>query len=289
MINTTLGRSCGPCWMPAAEAVISSNAAASVVIGRIGVLSANRSMTLQAPLLRHHSRPMKSWRLSGRFRKNGVENVRMLQRAFFTLFLFAALDVPRAAACSCAGPLAPCAQAWRVDAVFAGRVLDIRPSDNPGGSQAVRIAVEQRGRGVDADIVEVHSTPQNGVNCGYTFQAGERYVVYASRSASGLTTNMCSGTKRAADASGDLAYLKELAGPPQGVRIFGAVHRVEQDLVTGTTRDFGPVADAVVTLAGERESRTATTGADGTIDVRGLPPGPYTVTMSFPRGLALLG
>src|SRR5687767_13674945 len=44
MINTTFGLSGGDCWMPVAEDVIRSNAAASVVIGRIGDLSAARSM-----------------------------------------------------------------------------------------------------------------------------------------------------------------------------------------------------------------------------------------------------
>jgi hypothetical protein len=231
---------------------------------------------------------MRDAKLPGWIRQNSVQKVRMLRRALFTLLLLTALDIERALACTCAGPLAPCAQAWRVDAVFAGRVLDIRPSD-VRGEQIVRLAVEQRGRGVDADIVDVRSPPQNGANCGYTFAAGERYVVYGHRTPSGLTTNMCAGTKRAAEAAADLAYLSELAGPPRGVRIFGTVRRIEYDLVTFDQRDYGPVAGTVVRIAGKQTSRSVTTGAGGQFDVRDLPLGTYTVSMSFPRGIAFQG
>ncbi len=140
---------------------------------------------------------------------------------------------------------------------------------------------------MDTDIVDIQS-PQN-VNCGYTLQTGERYVVCAFRSPSGLTTNRCAGTKRAAEAAVDLAYLSELAGPPRGGRIFGTVRRTGSDLATSDRRDYGPVAGTIVRIAGEHASRSVTISASGQFDVRDLPLGQYTVSMSFPPGIAFVG
>ena len=160
-----------------------------------------------------------------------VKIVSMVRILVLTLLLVAALCIPPAEACNCVQAGAPCAQFWRVTAVFAGRVVDMRPTDTPG-IMTVRFAVEQRGRGVDSDTVEVASAPQNGTNCGSSFRMGERYVVYAyAGGGDRLTTNMCSGTNLAAQAAADLAFLKEVKGPPRGVRVFGHVRRMEDDLV----------------------------------------------------------
>ena len=132
--------------------------------------------------------------------------------------------------------------------------------------------------------------PQNGANCGYTFTLGQRYFVYAQRTPGGeLTTGMCSGNKLAAAAAVDLAFLKEVTGPPRGVRVFGHVRRVEYHLVTFDSRDYGGVASARVQPVGDRVSREAATGSDGDYDFRGLPAGTYNVTVTPPKGLALAG
>jgi hypothetical protein len=113
--------------------------------------------------------------------------------------------------------------------------------------------------------------------------------VYALASPGGqLTTNMCSGTKLAADGAADLAFLEQVTGPPRGVRVFGHVRRVEDDLVSHR-RDYGGVAGARVNVTGEQTSREGTTGADGNFDFPDLAPGTYTVTVTPPKGLALAG
>jgi hypothetical protein len=216
--------------------------------------------------------------------------VTVTRMAILTILVLGAAGVVPADACSCAGPLAPCSEYWRVSAVFAGTVRDIRPVAERPGVLAVRFDVDRRGRGIDSDSVVIESEPQNGMNCGYTFTVDQRYVVYARQAAGGpLATDMCSGTKRAADAAVDLAFLDEVKGPPRGVRVFGHVRRVEDDLLSFSRHDYGGVAGARVQLAGERVSREATTGADGNYDFRDLPPGTYGVTVTPPKGLALAG
>jgi hypothetical protein len=155
---------------------------------------------------------------------------------------------------------------------------------------AVLFEVDRRGHGIGADTVVVESPPQNGVNCGYTFRLGERYVVYAGVSPTGqLTTSMCSRTKLVADAAEDLTFLDEVTEQSRGVRIFGHVRRVEEDLVSFRRRDYGGVAGARVQIVGDGASREGTTGADGNYDFQDLPAGSYRVTVTPPAGLALAG
>src|SRR4051794_37008575 len=168
-----------------------------------------------------------------------------MRLAMLTIFLLGATGGAAANACSCASPGAPCATYWRVSAAFAGTVREIRPVPERPGILAVRLDVDQRGRGVASDTVVVESAPQNGFNCGYTFAVGQRYVVYAQTAPGGqLTTSMCSGNKLAAVAAVDLAFLREVTGPPRGVRVFGHVRRVERDLVSFSERDEGGVGGA---------------------------------------------
>jgi hypothetical protein len=177
-----------------------------------------------------------------------------------------------------------------VSAVFAGRVEEIRPADGPPGNRAVRFSVERRGRGVSTDTVTIESQQQDGVNCGYTFQVGEQYIVYAIETRDGkLMTHMCAGNRRYADAAADLAFLAEVTGPQRGVRVFGHVRRVEDDLTSFSRRDYGGVADAHVRLVGERAVRETITTQTGDYDFRDLPPGTYQVTVTPPPGLAFAG
>jgi hypothetical protein len=176
-----------------------------------------------------------------------------------------------------------------VSAVFVGTVRDIQPVDGSPFRKLISFDVEQAGRGIAGKRVTVESGVQTGASCGFTFQLGQRYVVYGRGSAAKLTTDMCAGTKLAAEAAEDLAFLKELAGPARGVRIFGTVRRIESDLRSFSEQDFGAARGARIEARGARGSHAATVGADGRFDMRDLPPGTYNVTISLPTGLALAG
>src|SRR5262245_35659654 len=173
----------------------------------------------------------------------------MTRLAMLTFLVVGAASVAPADACSCVLGLAPCMQYWRVSAVFAGTARDIRPVPERPGILAVRFDVDQRGRGIESDTVVVESAPQNGANCGYAINVAQRTVASA-RPAPGkqLTTDRCSGTKLAADAAVDLAFLSEVTGPPRGVRVLGHVQRIEYDLVSFSQHDYGGVPGARVQL-----------------------------------------
>lgn len=103
-------------------------------------------------------------------------------------------------------------------AVFAGRVIDViqpnpvetqnsrrRPTSNPEEIKVVFEVSQVWKGGRKARLMVMTSNSSAG--CGYSFQKGEEYLVYASRQASRLTTGLCSGTKPLSTASEDLAVL----------------------------------------------------------------------------------
>ena len=188
--------------------------------------------------------------------------------------------------------LAPCAQSWHFEAVFAGTVVNIRPMPDTPGVMRVSFNVDARGRGVGSDTVEIVSAVQNGSNCGFTFRLGERYIVYGHTDPSGqLATNMCTGTRLASQAAADIAFIQEVTSRPKGgVRVFGQVRRVEHDLTSpNTRRDNGGVAGARVDLTGDRASRSGVTAPDGRLDSNDLPAGTYRLSVAPPEGLAFAG
>lgn len=207
-------------------------------------------------------------------------------------------------ACTCGPAQAACVAYRNITAMFSGRVVSITPAP-PGNSAtlagvtslttpyrtdtlAIRFALDQPGFGTSGTEAVIYSDPQDGVNCGYSFQLGERYVVRAYAGPGGnLATNMCAGTRPVVQAAADVAFLKELTGPPRGVRLFGIVYRGDDDrLIRSTESRLVGAAGARVVVRGEGLTREQTTRNDGRYDISGLPPGTYSVSMEPPRGLA---
>lgn len=120
-------------------------------------------------------------------------------------------------ACSCL-PTTPQQSLSNSQAVFAGRVIDvIQPNPvetqnsrrrQTSSSEEIKVIFEVskvwKGRRKPQLIV---MTSNSSASCGYSFQKGQEYLVYASSQASRLTTGLCSGTKLLSEASTDLAVL----------------------------------------------------------------------------------
>lgn len=162
-------------------------------------------------------------------------------RALAILALLA-MPLSSAWACSCAGPAAdPCYRAGLAAAAFSGSVLAI--TDQPSqrlptpagvgpiaasrvrageqirfepGVRRVRMRVGEVLSGVSPGQLEVEIvTGFGGGDCGYAFQAGAQYVVYAYRDSQGrLATGICSGTRPVEEASKDIAYFRRMAQAP---------------------------------------------------------------------------
>src|SRR5436853_1034278 len=171
------------------------------------------------------------------------------------------LIAPSAWACSCApiGSNPPCQAAWGVSAVFTGTVTDITEpspiSPPPRGSGATtgrrlanepnpslpprnRVVHMQLGEaffGVPNESKEIEIiTGLGGGDCGYGFQVGTAYVVYAYKNSEGqLGTGICSRTRPVADAAEDLAYLRSIATAPSTGEIRIVRARLDTKAVSG--------------------------------------------------------
>jgi hypothetical protein len=121
------------------------------------------------------------------------------------LGLLTSVIAPRdAAACSCMRPTFEDARSSSA-AIFEGRVDEIAPV---AGADEVRVRfhVTQAWRGVEHESVEIQ-TASNSAACGFPFEAGQHYLVYAGDREGMLMVSLCSRTARMDDASEDRQLL----------------------------------------------------------------------------------
>ena len=110
-----------------------------------------------------------------------------------------------AAACSCAPPPAPEIALQESAAVFVGRVTSVEKSDF---SNKYQFSVSKQWKGVAGKTASI-VTATDSAACGIGFDSDRDYLIYAFKTEGDtqLRTNLCSRTKRAADAATDLAAL----------------------------------------------------------------------------------
>jgi hypothetical protein len=122
-------------------------------------------------------------------------------------FLPVVFSAPKAFACSCSTN--PSNETFENSAaVFIGTVTGIEHSSNNTrlGSYNVQFSVEEAWKGISDPQTTVITSDNDGT-CGYDFQQGIKYLVYAYGSEESLQTGICNRTQPVADAYADLVYL----------------------------------------------------------------------------------
>jgi hypothetical protein len=122
-----------------------------------------------------------------------MRKVALISVALLGLVLFAAES---SFACSCIRTLKPLKvqvkEAFKDStAIFYGEVISITP-----GSEfvvTVKFKVGKSWKGKLTEEVTI-TTPENSAMCGYTFEIGDAYLVYASGTTDSLMTTNCSRT-----------------------------------------------------------------------------------------------
>jgi hypothetical protein len=203
-------------------------------------------------------------------------------------------------ACQCEPSGPSCQNAFQVDAVFAATARSIAPLPEDGPPlrpgelripRAVRVVFEDvvGFRGVSTPAVSV-VTAGSGPACGYEFNVGERYLVYArqAKDGSGLVTGICSRTRPIAQAEDDLRFLQTLSTSRHtSARLYGAVDHRERDPATGEWRAV-PVPNVLVAARGVQGAIDAWTDAHGRYELR-LPAGSYEITAFPPPAFSARG
>jgi Carboxypeptidase regulatory-like domain/Tissue inhibitor of metalloproteinase len=204
---------------------------------------------------------------------------------FAALIVF--LVVPREIhACSCAGSGSPCEAYGKASAVFTGIVTGgslilIKDGDEEYQQQKVSFAIEESFRGVEGAQTEV-ITGLGDSDCGFDFERGKRYLVYAYRSEQDkrLYTSICSRTRALSEANEDLKYLRGLSSASPGVHIYGEVQKI-----AGSWSQSKPMAGVKVNIDGEKRQAETVTDFMGHFSIAGLPGGAYKVKISLPQGV----
>jgi hypothetical protein len=127
-------------------------------------------------------------------------------------------------ACTCIPPKSPSKELEQSAAVFSGKVIEIRISEEEtdifAQVEAV-LEVERAWKGVDKKTVSVLTSSHSSA-CGYGFKKGERYLVYAGGNRDEkLITSICSRTRRMNEAGDDL---RELGEGKEIVAVMKSVH-----------------------------------------------------------------
>jgi hypothetical protein len=124
--------------------------------------------------------------------------------------------------CSCMPSLGLEQAKLSADGIFFGSVLsstEVRtPGDDPvfgvAAERLVRFQVLGTWKGISSEVVEVR-TGASDADCGYPFEVGEHYLVFARGEPSLLITSLCTRTAPAEDAVEDLRELGT-PYPPSG-------------------------------------------------------------------------
>src|SRR5262249_2290296 len=151
---------------------------------------------------------------------------RFIISALFCVALFMTVFIDDGVACSCQyGGTPPCQEYWKTDVVFAGRVVGVAKITIKEGAdefeqRLARIEVTETFRGEQAAKAEVVTGLGLG-DCGYVFNVGETYLIYAKRDKSDkrLYTSVCTRTRPISQAAEDLDYIRNFPYSPPGATI----------------------------------------------------------------------
>ena len=223
-----------------------------------------------------------------------------------------------ALACWCLGGGGPaCEEAWKTgnDAIFLGRVVKIEQIQGDSGMpvgaasmtssgkfRRVTFEVEEVYRGDSSKTLQVMTAGDEG-GCGYSFENGERYLVFAANHERQLTVSLCSATRPAKYATADITYLQSLPTLTEGSRVYGNLMRYTFDLnfkpkfEPSIMDDYRPPEEeyeAMMPMEGvpirvravDGEHQTVVDG-NGTWNVERLPAGPYEIFVELPKKMLL--
>jgi hypothetical protein len=152
-------------------------------------------------------------------------------------------------ACSCVPPQSVENELGRSKVVFSGEVIQVKEQkDYFKGymTKKVLFEVTKTWKGLSQSQVII-TTGTGGGDCGYDFQTGKEYVVYAQMSSmygdkDELVTIVCSRTNELSAAQEDLAYLGEGEVPTEKVDLTAAIPKGVNPIIwIGTTILIGTI------------------------------------------------
>ena len=127
----------------------------------------------------------------------------------FITFLFFSFDT--LFSCTCTPPVSATEELEKSDAVFTGKVLEvitdtINAENTIFTFYKIKFEISAVWKGVNSEQVVISTSMQASV-CGFLFEQGIEYIVYAFNDGTSLSTNICTRTKKLSEAQEDLNEL----------------------------------------------------------------------------------
>jgi hypothetical protein len=196
-----------------------------------------------------------------------------------------------ARACQCAGSPKPCEAFWQTDAVFTGTVKSLSVISVQRGDATFKYATQQhvvrlqiadifRGELVGSEVEVI--TGMGGGDCGYHFERGKQYLVYASKFENQLHTGICTRTRLLSKASDDLKFFYNMPAIGSGSIIAGSVQSYLLPLTDDERFRVTPLSSVKVTVDGHGKHLEAETDREGKFEFTQLEPGTYKVRAALP-------
>ncbi len=208
-----------------------------------------------------------------------------MARSFLLLPFLLLLSLDSVHACQCAESGPPCEAFWKADTVFTATVISksrTKAGDEEALALAVRLSSEQVFRGdLGGREVEV-VTGFGDSDCGYPFQTGKQYLVYATHWAKDnrLYTGICTRTRPLSEADEDLAYLRNLPRDNSAPKILVNVTKLTAPLDEGKF-DLAPMPGLRITAERDNKRLEAKTDEKGNAEFTGVSPGKYNIRVYF--------
>src|SRR5687768_4855416 len=183
----------------------------------------------------------------------------------------------------------PCQEYWRSDAVFIGLVTRVVRTPNyespdffgPYATSTVYITVQEAFKGVEEPSVVLELD-----HCGFFFNEGERYLVYARRNHNKLDVrHRNTRTRLLSEAAEDLEYIRGLSSAEPGARVFGQVTQLTRIIKKETSHLSEPLPNIKVFIVGKDERREVVTDSEGRYEFKRLKAGTYRVQAEVPAYL----
>jgi Tissue inhibitor of metalloproteinase len=195
-------------------------------------------------------------------------------------------------ACECFQQQSVCDAYGNAKAIFVGEVIEGKSAETlsdrlktNSNDQSFVFKVSQNFLGTEEEKNVTIHTGFGGGDCGFPFQKGEKYLVYAYESEGNLHTNICTRTRRVSTVEEDFEDLKYLL-LTSGAKIYGTVNLYAKLYpYEEISQPMAKLKLRVEQTDGEKKNFEVTTDDQGKYQLTGLPAGKYKVIPLLMNGL----
>ena len=120
--------------------------------------------------------------------------------------------------------------------------------------------------------------------CGYPFEVGHEYLVFANERQGNLFVSICSATQPAKAASSRIRQLRAMRDGTALPDLFGFVGTDLEEQGVGVGERVQPVPGLIVKARSDTQENRTQTAEDGTYEFRVLPRGSFRMSVEAPPG-----